>query len=171
MEDQLFINDHPFSPDKFDPPKNEAFYKPKGGLWTSTYSEGTSDWVRWCSGEHFKCGVYVGSVLKVAKEARIYDIRSVADYTRLTEAYPFSPYGFGHIERKIEEVLHGPSLMFKFIDWELISEKWDGVHLVNPGLRWDVMPLSAWDVESTVWLHPEVLTLIKTIKIAIEGEE
>jgi hypothetical protein len=84
--------------------------------------------------------------LTLDPDARVFEIRTLADYRWLCETFP-GPVVDGRI---------GP-------DWEAAAERFDGVHLTVDGLihtqgveietnRGPAM-LDDWDAESTAWLH------------------
>lgn len=129
----------------FRPIKNDNFIKPKGGIWTSTYTpkkKYLSAWYEWCAIEipgwiEPPCYFYI---LYPKDTAKIYTINSYEDLEKLHQN------GFGH------------TLVFlKYLDFEKIAKVYDAIHLTAKG-QWRTrlsIPYSlyGWDCESTLWFR------------------
>jgi len=126
------------------------FVKPRGGLWTSTYhSRGkfASDWVEWCYYEMPEWIYPNAFLLDIKEDARIYIIDTFEDLEQLLNLYP------SNLVDKIGNIL---SSMFALIDWESVSEDYDGVNLTRNGqirTRFSRPSLYGWDSESTLWFR------------------
>ncbi len=124
--------------------------KPKGGVWTSTYtpdSEYCSAWIQWCVWEEM-CKWVGGeedcTVLTVERDARVYEIDSQGDLLKL--------YGRERWRRKLSSYLE------EYIpDFEALAKAIDGIHLTEKGQRETrLIPgsnLYGWDTESTIWFR------------------
>lgn len=144
METQLFAGTKPVRK-KLQPVEN-FLWKPKGGLWTSTYADGTSGWLEWCEREEFeKPEGKSWWLLTPSPDAKVFSISSGQNYDALMEEFgcelhPDSPLDVRMMERTI--------------DWEAFAKKWDGLHLTE-GMMWRYrlksMFLYGWDCESTCW--------------------
>jgi hypothetical protein len=119
------------------------------GLWTSTYNrkEKSSEWVEWCISQDFG-NVYeqVWWLLTPRHESRIYTIDGLRDLEVLMARYP---YNYKHRLSVYEYMA--------LIDFEKMSEEWDGIHLTSRGnmkLHYSFPHnLNSWDVESTIWFR------------------
>jgi hypothetical protein len=119
--------------------------KAHGGLWTSTYHPAYgSDWVREANGMFGwpKEGVE-GFLLFPSPEARIYTVDSLDDLMGLHERY----------EAEDTELSH----MFKVLDYEKMSQDYDGMHLTERG-QWETRlshpySLYGWDCECVYWFR------------------
>ena len=116
---QLFLHDEDVLRPEIPPVRNDpdALRKPRGGFWTSSYDpEYGSAWVRWCVAYRYNepLGLH-WTVLSVAKSARLALIDSPTDLRRLINRYP--------------RILRGP----RGLDFEKLSQEYDGVHLTNEG--------------------------------------
>lgn len=151
-----------FQPGKVRPLTWEPGEKPRGGLWTSTWTgpETISDWVRWCSGEHW--GDHEGgfvSLLTPDPTAKVYLIDSLAALLALHERYPHresvARYGYTN-----------------WVDWRLVAFDYDAVRLTQAAhfaTRLTHPGTYSWDCESTCWFrwrftdveHLGVLTVSK----------
>ena len=132
------------------PVVNRQFIKPFGGFWTSTYTpeeEHPSAWADWCSSEMPDKFKKESMILTVKKDARIFVIDSLDDVRVLWKKYPLK-----------DAIINSLCLL----DWEKISQDYDGVQMTSKG-QWDTrMPrdmkdmhlsLYGWDVESTLWFR------------------
>jgi hypothetical protein len=152
---QLFIGDKRPCANKLRPVKNrELFCKPAGGLWTSTYTWGKSDWVRWCIDESFRRPMELKwYVLRPASTARIYTINSFKDLVALPM-------------QKVPPTFEKYVGLLSYPDFEGLSQKYDGIHLTRKGeraTRWSQPSLYGWDCESTLWFR-WVFEEVKLIK-------
>lgn len=124
-------------------------FKPRYGLWTSTYDEDhVSDWARYCRLEHFdgRDGPQELFVLTPDPDANVYVVNDRDDVRALYDRFGvplFETSGtLGYASG--EDVL----------DWPKIAQTYDAVHLTYAGLCETNMgryALYAWDSESTVW--------------------
>ncbi len=149
MKTQLHIGT--FNP-KISPIKNRPDMKPQGGFWTSTYlpeDEFVSDWVRWCSNNQPKwIKDEEAKLIDISSKARIYTIDSYEDMMNLLKDYPFE---HPCLTKTMQTA-------FAYIDWEKVSEKYDGVHLTRKGelatrIARTRGPCLVWDCESTLWFR------------------
>lgn len=149
---QLFVGDEPCT-ERFIPAVNSNWRaeKPNAGLWTSSYVDGISDWVRWCRATYF-ASVNTDSwwVLHADPHARVLVIDSRDDLDALV-AWASRPKLYPMPSQAI------------LLDFEKMRDAgYAGLHLTHDGLsanRYrDSEPedingigFSSWDVESTVW--------------------
>lgn len=154
LPDQLWM-----SVDRKEPPSNERMdpigenvlpIKPKGGLWTSTYTpnaEFDSDWLRWCYTEGYIAGTYAFR-LKVEPDLDIVEIRGMKDLRRVVDKYSMDEY-----KNRITRDHEYP------IDFESMAEDYDAMRLTEEGQVDTRMPgmdepdLYGWDSESTLWFN------------------
>jgi len=124
--------------------------KPKGGLWTSTYSPETgSGWVEWCLGEQYNVPAgyrWRAWLFKPPADSLVLHIDTYADLVRVLEG------GFG---------ISGPGSSLHAggmgLDFEKLAQHYDAIHLTDQG-QWETRlshphSLYGWDCESTIWLH------------------
>lgn len=130
------------------PVVNQIHVKPAGGFWTSTFTpqkQESSAWVEWCASESQDWITKFGYVLEVLETARIYSIESVGDLEKLLRDY--DPVVWRSKNFELED---------KYLNYELISKDFDGVHLTEDGqwrTRMSKPGLYGWDCESTLWFR------------------
>ncbi len=114
--------------------------KPRGGFWTSTYDRDYgSAWVSWCVAYRYNDPLDLHwTVLHVRQSARIAVIDSADTLAGFIEQYP-----------RILRQRRG-------LDFELLSQDYDGLHLTTGGYidthsGRSALRLLGWDCESTVW--------------------
>lgn len=138
METQLFFGSKP-EKQLIKPIKNSQWIKADGGIWTSTYYNGSSEWVEWCDREQFFTqSSREGWLLYPNSKARVYIIDCYKDLEILVNTYGIHPFN-----------------RYPNIDYEKMSKDYDGLHLTSKG-RSDTRfsepySFSGWDVESTHW--------------------
>jgi hypothetical protein len=138
---------------------HQATNKPAGAFWTSRLDErGTTDWIDLLK---YNAPDRLGTeaVVLEPRGARVYEIATAEDYERLHAQYP----GQGKTRHHF---MDGRPL--RHIDWYAVSRDWDGVHLANayPSfIRHEVPELDAWEVESTAWLDPRKLVVMRTVPV------
>lgn len=157
MKDQVFIAG--LSGKKFDIERlkrklsgkakliNKPNIKPHPVLWTSTLEGNSTDWMNWCSYEMPHWLGDQGVILEVKSSAKILKIDSDEAWLAICEEFAEENESFlGHNYCKI--------------DWVKVQKKgYDGVHHA----RGRYAP--SWDVESTAWLNPSVLTIKEVVDI------
>lgn len=150
LHTQLFMGKEKPTKNKLMDVKNQSFVKPSGGLWTSTYEEKKgSDWTSFCENNHFKdIKKHNFYLLEPEKDIKIYTIDKYNDLASLMENYKENDFDnpFGHF-----------SFLRPFLDFEKISQDYDGIHLTSRGQFETRMSrpesLYGWDVESTLWFR------------------
>lgn len=139
MKKQLFLGKNKPTKKLMMPLIRHMHNKAKGGLWTSTYENGTSEWVQTgipASNE--------GWLLTVNKNARILKIDNYDDLDAVYQKYGMNnpPY---------------PVYPMQFIDFEKIATDYDGMWLTSTGqykTRFSTpQNLYSWDCESTHWFR------------------
>lgn len=146
---------------------NRGIGKPGGVLWTSTYTpneEVESDWQDWAINADFKHDKK-GTLLKPKSDARIFQIDTDKDFDYLTEKYPAKTINPYH-----STGLHN-------VDWKAMSKDWDAIRVPketameghNFHRRLDgkdpFESVYSWDAESTAWLNPQALKIVKQVKL------
>ncbi len=133
--------------------------KPRGGLWTSPYIEGESDWVRWCRSEMPHWLNKSWWKVTIEKSAKVLAINSRGSFLDVLREYPYTyPLASGIAQ---DSFLAGDRYCMEFDYAKILSEGFDGVHITSSvlfdgepiPLRLDYMCLYGWDAESTVWLR------------------
>lgn len=118
--------------------------KPKGGLWTSSYSRKYgSGWVRWCESEDFSVpDTWHGWLLEPDEFARVLVIDSLRTLRSVLKQYwrlsLFAPIG-------------SPKL-----DVEGLAQDFDALSLTEEAqwaTRFSEPNLYGWDCESTIWFR------------------
>lgn len=147
--------------------------KPSGGLWTSSKMNDDgyfSEWHKHIEKKNVEGfdGVDRVFLLKPKENAKIYQVDSVDDWYNLFKNY----------EEKVlkREGITSPDL--GFIDFERVSNYFDGIHLTKEGLNeiWKYnqmgkykkdgnpkVPIREWGVESTLWFR-DVFDVIERFK-------
>jgi hypothetical protein len=172
MRDQLFLNDAEYDPEKVQAARfPEGSIKPRGGLWTSTFVDGSSDWVNWCISEDF--GVSgenaVGTVLKVSPQARVLHIRTIQDFEHMVRMYQLGPTWMDKLRStdwNLNAAFQDMRYVSVFDQWLSVGEDFDGLHLASiVPFRFKVFDFYGWDVESTLWFRPkESLSVVEVIR-------
>lgn len=157
-EPQLHVNHYDLArpdADLMRPIKNNQFWKPSGGLWTSTYDPILgSEWISVAEEVNKATGKESFYVLYPSPDAKIYVINCYNDYHRLVEKYPSCP------PEALSDILRRALTM---PDFERIAEDYDAIHLTAFGERSTRHPylygitetyrFLGWDCESTVWFR------------------
>ncbi len=144
---QVFVGDKPEA-EKITPVIAESFWKPRGGLWTSSLNEQGGQWVEWLLGEGYSLEDERwggGLWLLEPANANICVIEEPADLHRLHEIYPYP------------DAITELRSMRLLIDWVLVGREYDAVHVPDPWAhRWSEdmaasMFFYTMDAECTVW--------------------
>jgi len=155
-------------PAKLEPLRENSHpWKPGGGLWTSSFHEGTSGWVEWCRGERFRTERVrrPRQWLLDPLDVRVFAVASADDVERV-----FDEYGVDYRERlglprlddggPFSDVF--PRWHYWTLDWERFVADWDALWLASPWipigeeplampLRMESVMFYGWDCESTWW--------------------
>jgi len=148
---QLYLNERyqQLNPKYFEPPRNDRFSKPRGGLWTSSYidREHGSEWMDWCIGEDFRSARQHSWLLEPMPDARVYEIDTLHDLKALLRKH--------HYDAPWNGLTLGYGLESRMLDFEAIAKRYDAIHLTSEG-QWrtklSTPNLYGWDCESTLWL-------------------
>lgn len=120
---QVFVSHTKPDPEKIDEVIDRRFWKPTGGLWTSTLDEGGGQWMRWLHGEGYSLdNERWGGKLWILqpKEANLFTVWSPREYGYLTQHFP-------------HESNHGAlEALEPIVDWVAVSKSYDGIHVPNP---------------------------------------
>jgi len=127
--------------------ENKPNSKPYPVLWTSTIEGGSTDWMNWCSHEMPHWLGDQGVILEVSRSAKIYKIDSKEDWEALCRQYG-------------QDAHKSFAGLYCNIDWVAVQR--DGYDGVWHG-KGRYAPM--WDVESTAWLNPKVLTIKQVVDI------
>lgn len=114
---------------------NWTHWKPYGGLWTSSYHEGSSGWVEWAQGENFKS--YRHAWLLRPVEARIFELDGRNALTELIQRYS----------------LRDSFMREPMVDWQALARDYDALWLPDTHLRMESMLVYSFDCESTIWFR------------------
>lgn len=139
---QLFVGERRPQANLMKPITNVSFVpKAGGGLWTSTYADGTSAWVRWCESEQFR-DTPKSSWWLLEPKANV-KLMVIDSFVSLSKV--FLKYG---IEDDCERY---------FLDYEKMALDYDGMHLTEEA-QWETrlsypINLYGWDCESTHWFR------------------
>jgi hypothetical protein len=127
--------------------------KPRGGVWTSTYTPHApteSDWVRFCQESHPDWIPAHGYLYAPASGVKIYRIDTADDLRAL-------------VKRCGDPARDPPAFE---IDFEALARDYDGIHLTTAGLeQTHQRHLECWDAEGTCWSRPEVLRYLRRIRV------
>lgn len=139
MKPQLFFGNEP-KKELITPIKND-WQKGKGGLWTSTFENGRSDWVEWCEREgFFTTDTYDGWILTPNPNIKLITIDSYKDLENLFVNFSIE------LDNK-----------HKILDFEKMANSFDGIHLTHKGQSETRLSypynFNSWDVESTNWFR------------------
>ena len=121
---QVFVSHTKPEAGKISKINDRHFWKPTGGLWTSTLNEEGGQWLRWLHRQGYKLDDprWGGKVwLLEPKEANLFVVWSPKEYRELTERFPYE------MEDRESVASMGP-----FVDWEKLLEFYDGIYVPNP---------------------------------------
>lgn len=146
--DQLFV--HPERPNssKMNDVADQPHMKPYGGLWTSSYRDGTCGWIEWMQSEQWAMHDEMDVWLLTVTDPDLYVIDSMADAKRLVEEYPRDPDDLDW--KMTPDTLSTPS-------YEAAAVDYDGIWLTTNGQSVTRLPgpsepeLYGWDCECTIW--------------------
>jgi hypothetical protein len=136
---------------KLNAPIKELFWKPRGGLWTSTLNDEGGEWLRWLYGEGYELSMkrWGGKLWKLTpREARVYIIWSPKHLFELVERFPHP-----------DAATLRPESFRCLVDWPAMAEEYDAVHIPNPWpWRWGTdmcasMFFYSMDAECTCWFR------------------
>jgi len=132
--------------------------KPFGHVfWTSTLKDKQSAWLQWCS---YEMPQWIGEQVAIIRPGgKVFHIRGINDYYELYEKYPFKDNS-SDLARYFEEKRN--------LDWAQIAKDWDGIHMTEEGVYGTREFTYGWDVESTAWLNPTVLTIERIVDVKRE---
>jgi hypothetical protein len=155
MKPQLFVHYNKPSDSHMKPVVNGYTCKPSfGGIWTSTYMNGTSAWIEFCkkdcSGDRQVLKQKLDGVnhyiLYPSVHTKIFRVDSIADCLIL-----FNVFGISNVDFPKDN-----SLMT--LDFQRIQSVYDGIHLTRRGEfetrdKFSFPNLHGWDCESTLWFR------------------
>ena len=160
MKPQLFYGYKPEKEKMKEISNSSLGSKANGGLWTSTYENGKSEWVQWCeNAQFFTTDSDDGWLLIPNENSRILTVDNENDFANI-----YKEYGT-HTDYN-----------FPILDFEKMSRDYDGLHLTSEGqweTRWSFpYNLHGWDCESTFWFRWcfDEVKYIGEIKIEICNE-
>lgn len=139
--------------------------KPNGGLWTSTFVEGTSEWNQYAKSENINKVVDEGFILTPTKDAKIY-------YLTQDTIEEFVNTYINEYKDPLEDLF---GLRFResfYIDFEKLSTKYDALHMDPSKIDSPYMldyHLFLWDIESTIWFKWCFEDKIERFDVRIKG--
>lgn len=137
------------------------FTKPKGGLWASIYIDNDkedyqSSWLEWIDVCMPQWRKDYGITFSVKENANIFIINDEEDVKFLETKYP----------AKEKDMFTS----FKTIDFEKMSEDFDGAYLTYKGSKELYYVLYGWDVESLVLFNLDCIKDVEKVKIEWKKE-
>ena len=121
---QVFVSHSKPEAEKIDEVIDRRFWKPTGGLWTSTLDEGGGQWLRWLHSQSYGLDSerWGGKVWRLQpEEANLFTVWSPKEYGYLTEHFPTEPITHGSL-----------APLEPFVDWPAVSRAYDGIYVPNP---------------------------------------
>ena len=121
---QVYVSPTAPVADAITPVERELFWKPRGGLWTSTLDEEGGDWVRWLRDQDYSLDDerWGGKLWRLEPvEANVVVLATPDDYNELAERFPYP-----------DNPLTKLKSMGKIIDWPAVSAVYDAVHVPAP---------------------------------------
>lgn len=159
--------------------------KPTGRqFWTSSAQKNpdgtwTSEWVEYVSSNMPQWHNNKGKIFTIDSKARILVLDDIYnDLEKFIKMYRWYSGETAEIEPKGDLESYDDANIREF-PWHLIHKHWDAVHVRNPSKSLSSMMSRGlsdqmtytWDVESTVWFNPDVLTLKGTVPVKAQGED
>lgn len=145
LQPQVVVFEEKPEAGKLSGPTDDLFYKPTGGLWTSTLNDEGGEWLRWLHGEGYSLDMprWGGKLWRLQPiAARVYVVSSPLQLYELLMRFPH-PRG-------------GTRML---VDWVKVAEEYDAIHVPNPWpWRWGTdltasMFFYSMDAESTCWFR------------------
>lgn len=136
--------------------ENLGINKPGGHVfWTSTLKDKQSAWLEWCS---YEMPEWIGNQAAIIRPGgKVFHIKDMTSYEYLYSEFPLKedPYGshtfMGRNQRNL--------------DWPAVAKEWDGIHMTEDAV-WSTRDFTyGWDMESTAWLNPTVLTIERIVDV------
>lgn len=125
---QIFVSHSKPTPKKITQVELDTFWKPRGGLWTSTETESGGQWVDWLHDQQYSLDTddrWGGKCWRlIPKDANIYVIDNPDDLYALVERFP-------HPERA-RYIKMGLDSFDALVDWPAVAEVYDAIHCPNP---------------------------------------
>lgn len=134
--------------DEFIPVQKESYRpnKPKGGMWTSTYTpnkEFDSNWIRWFVKEEYNCGNHKWKLFP-KENIDVLVVNSKSDLISIVDKYEKNIY-------KGEKSSRIPNAV---LDFKKISEDFDAIRLTKEGQEemdfFEYPNLYSWDTETVL---------------------
>jgi hypothetical protein len=125
LASQVFVSHTLPEPRKVEPIEDRQFWKPAGGLWTSTLNEEGGEWVRWLTGENYDLeDERWGGKLWLLEpgDANLFVAWGPRELYELVERYPHP------LATEKPEL----SSFKTMLDWPAVASEYDGVHVPNP---------------------------------------
>lgn len=161
-------------PEKITDVADDLFWKPRGGLWTSTLDDDRGDWVRWMEDQGYTLETprWGGDLwLLEPVDANVLVLATPDDYNKLGKRFPH-PRGseLSSLLRSFDPAIY----------WPDVAKKYDAVHIPDPRpyrllLEEEYYSASMFfnvvDAESTCWFkwcfegEPKLMT--KALKEAL----
>lgn len=120
--------------------------KPKGGMWTSTYTpdkEFDSDWIHWCMKEKYDCGNHKWKLLP-KDNINVLVVNSQSDLVSIVDKY----------EKNIYKGKKSSRIPNAVLDFKKISEDFDAIRLTKEGQEemdfFEYPNLYSWDTETVL---------------------
>lgn len=137
---QVFTHTEEPDPAKVEPVENFSYFKPTGGIWTSSLDGDVSGWIRWCKGEQW--GISEDTkmwILYPESDLDIYTVDGLGDLQVLIQEYSIS----------------GAAGLREYVDYQGLAweTSYDGMRVTARGeheTRFSEPSLYGWDCESTL---------------------
>lgn len=136
------------------PVERELFWKPLGGLWTSTLDDEGGDWVRWLKDQDYSLEDprWGGKLWRLEPtDAKVFIVATPDNYNDLADRFPYPDNPLPELKS-----------MEKIIDWPAVASVYDAVHVPIPhAYRWGISDeyyaanlfFNTCDAESTCWFR------------------
>lgn len=123
---QVFVSTEKPEAQKLNPISKDLFWKPRGGMWTSTLDDDRGQWVEWLEGQDYSLEdpKWGGDLwLLEPRDANVLVIATPDDYNQLAERFPYPDNPFAGRDLK---------MMDRLVDWVSVSENYDAMHVPDP---------------------------------------
>ena len=123
---QVFVSHTKPTPDSVNEVARDLFWKPRGGLWTSTLDDEGGDWVRWLKDQDYPLDDprWGGKLWRLEPaEAHVCVIATPNDYNDLCDRFPYPDNPL---------LGKGVKSMEKIIDWQSVALNYDALHVPTP---------------------------------------
>jgi hypothetical protein len=123
---QVFVSHTRPEPENIGPVALDLFWKPRGGMWTSTLDDEGGDWIRWLNDQDYSLEDprWGGKLwLLHPTDVNVCVVATPEDYNALADRFPYPDNPLRN---------QGLKSMEKIVHWQALAEEYDALHVPTP---------------------------------------